>query len=498
GQERAVDPYAAPTDPTSGMPALGGAGQILLPSAASLRATPYRYRVLIARAQQLAGVAQQMEASFLSALEKRDAGLLDLLRARQQASLTRATVRLQDLRVDQARHGVDLARLQKERASIQAEHYAGLLEGDLLDAEKWALGLMWALTAVQFGVAAVKGAAFIAAGIGGAIAQAAVALGLPAGTATGAAAIGAAALDSTIFQGVTGGLSSLASIASTLASFERRKQDWQLQLDVARQDELIGDAQITVAEDGVLVAGQERTIAVLEADHAADVVEFLQARFTSAELYDWMSGVLETVYRYFLQQATAVATLAEAQLAFERQEISPAIIQSDYWDPPSDVATSSSSGSAASDRRGMTGSARLLQDITRLDQYAFDTDRRKLQLTRTISLARLDPFAFQRLRDTGVMIFATPMAIFDRDFPGHYLRLIKRVRTSVVALIPPTEGIRATLSTPGTSRVVIGGDTFRTVVVRRDPETVGLSSPRDATGLFELVPDSQPELLLPF
>ena len=45
---------------------------------------------------------------------------------------------------------------------------------------------------------------------------------------------------------------------------------------------------------------------------------------------------------------------------------------------------------------------------------------------------------------------------------------------------------------------MIGGDAFRTVVVRRDPETVGLSSPRDATGLFELVPDSQPELLLPF
>ena len=44
----------------------------------------------------------------------------------------------------------------------------------------------------------------------------------------------------------------------------------------------------------------------------------------------------------------------------------------------------------------------------------------------------------------------------------------------------------------------IGLDVFRSVVVRREPETVGLSSPREATGLFELVPDSQPELLLPF
>ena len=163
-------------------------------------------------------------------------------------------------------------------------------------------------------------------------------------------------------------------------------------------------------------------------------------------------------------------------------------IQGDYYAAPD----------GASDRRGITGSARLLADIVELDQHAFLTDRRRLQLTKTFSLARLAPIEFARFRETGVMIFATPQALFDRDFPGHYLRLVRRVRTSVIALIPPTEGIRATLSTPGTSRVVVGGDTFRNVVVRRDPETVGLSSPREATGLFELAPDSQPELLLPF
>ena len=57
------------------------------------------------------------------------------------------------------------------------------------------------------------------------------------------------------------------------------------------------------------------------------------------------------------------------------------------------------------------------------------------------------------------------MELFDRDFPGHYLRMIKRVRVSVIALIPPTQGIRATLSSTGLSRIVIGGDVFQTVVV---------------------------------
>ncbi|MBA3965032.1 MAG: hypothetical protein H0X47_04545 [Nitrospirales bacterium] len=48
--------------------------------------------------------------------------------------------------------------------------------------------------------------------------------------------------------------------------------------------------------------------------------------------------------------------------------------------------------------------------------------------------------------------------------------MINRVRTSVIALIPPTHGIHATLSTIGVSRIVLGGDVFQTVAVRRDPD----------------------------
>jgi hypothetical protein len=85
---------------------------------------------------------------------------------------------------------------------------------------------------------------------------------------------------------------------------------------------------------------------------------------------------------------------------------------------------------------------------------------------------------------------------FDDEFPGHYLRMIKRIRTSVVGLIPPTQGIRATLTASGISRVVVGGDTFGEVVMRRDPESVALTSPVGATGVFDL--DPQPDMLLPF
>ena len=207
-----------------------------------------------------------------------------------------------------------------------------------------------------------------------------------------------------------------------------------------------------------------------------------------------MSGVLASVYRFFLQQATAVATMAKYQLAFQRQEAPTSFIQADYWLPPRPATQGTDA--KAPDRRGLTGSARLLQDIYQLDQYAFQTEKRKLQLSTTISLAQLDPYQFQRFRETGVLSFVLPMQLFDREFPGHYLRLIRRVRTSVVALVPPTRGIRATLANTGVSRVVVGGDLYQSVIVRRDPELVALTSPSNAAGVFEL--DPQSDLLLPF
>src|SRR5205807_2646848 len=56
GQERQLEPYAAPTDATSGLPAIGSGGQLLLPGTATLHPTSYRYSTLIDRAKQLVGL----------------------------------------------------------------------------------------------------------------------------------------------------------------------------------------------------------------------------------------------------------------------------------------------------------------------------------------------------------------------------------------------------------------------------------------------------------
>ena len=57
-------------------------------------------------------------------------------------------------------------------------------------------------------------------------------------------------------------------------------------------------------------------------------------------------------------------------------------------------------------------------------------------------------------------------------------------------------GINATLSASGVSRTVVARGPFDTVTLRRQPESIAFTSPTNATGLFDLEPESG--LLLPF
>ncbi|SHF57162.1 hypothetical protein SAMN05443144_11061 [Fodinibius roseus] len=452
---------------TGGQSGFGSENELMVSGRVSVQPTSYRYSVLIERTKQLVGLAQQLEASFLSAIEKGEDEEYTLIQAGQDLDLAKAGVELQSLRVQEAENSRNLARLKQDRARIRKDTYQGWIDEGLMGKEKGALDLMSGSLPVPDNVSAT--------------------IGFP-----------PELLSMSVSYSPSGKMKTWANILSTKASYERREQRWGLQKSLAEKDMQIGSKEIALAGDRVSITKQEQNIAEKQVDQAEEAKNFLaHGQFTNADLYEWMSGILGQVYNYFLQQAASTARLAQRQLAFQRQESPPTYIRSNYWQAPTENRATQNKNGQLSDRRGLTGSARLLQDIYQLDQYAYETKERKLQLSQTFSLARLAPFEFQRFRETGVLLFETPMELFDQAFPGHYMRLIKRVRTSVLALVPPTEGIRATLSASGISRVVIGGESFQTAIVRRDPEEIAFTSPANASGLLELEPEKQ-DLFLPF
>lgn len=476
---------ATPTPPAAAPTVVDGR-----PPAQPLRQpTSYRYATLISRAQQLLASASQVESAYLSSLEKFDAESYNLLRAGQDLELAKARVSLQQAQATVVDKEVRLAELQRNRAAVQQTTYSEWIAAGPNASERAMLASYRDANDYRSTLADVDRNMAITQAVQSAM-TATTALGAIAGALGATTTAWLAGARATAAQDLSKSEMD-AQLNAFQASQERRENEWRLQRSLADADFGTGQQQVAIAGARVAVSQQEAGIAQTQQAHAEASVNFLARKFTNADLYRWMSGVLASVYRYLLQQATSVAQLAERQLAFERQESPPAYIKADYWTVPA-----RSGDTPSADRGGLTGSARLLEDLTQLDQYAFETNKRKLQLSHTLSLARGAPVDFQRFRDTGVLPFATTMDMFDRCFPGQYLRIIRRVRVSVVGLIPAAGGIRATLSSSGTSQVVVGGDTFRLTTLVRPPEIVALTSPVNATGVFEL--DAQPELLMPF
>lgn len=478
GMVRELDIFAAPTDSTTGVPIIGASGNLILPGLGNLTPSQYRFRVLIERAKQLVGMAQQLESQFLATLEKEDAERYSLLRARQDLQTAKSTVKLQDLRVRQANNERDLAGLQLDKVEFSFDHFEGLIDAGWNGFEIASVTLLQTSAALQ-----------LTAGILELTSSGAFGASMKFGESLGALARSTGAFSQA--------LSTQASVFSQWASYQRRAQEWEYQKELANFDIQISKQQIKIAEDNIRIVGQERQISEMNAGHAEDTLEFLKTKFTNAELYRWMGNVLERSYSYMLSLATAVARTAEQQYYFEQQEQAGPFILDDYWEVQETGAPTQGGGT---DRRGMTGSVRLLQDITRLDQFAFENTKRKLQLTRVISLGQLFPEEFQTFRETGVLSFQLTNQFFDYDFPGQYLRLIHGMKVAVIGLTPVNDGIKAMLTAGSTSYTVIeANNTFQRVPIRRlENEEIALSSPMSNNGLFELQPVQSQEFLNPF
>ena len=369
GMERELDPYGAPIGLGSGLVSPDGK---IFSGIVDAPPTPYRYAALVARAKELVNVAQQIESSYLTALESAEREALSALQAEQSVEQAAARVTLQDLRLNQAHSELGLAQLQRGSAVLRESTYADWIAGGKNDHEQTLLSAYHDAGEAQQAANAARTVGQVAGFAAAAVESTTHAQGpfakIVSGASAGLRSVQAAAAAA---EGVATGFAinaqTRAQVASLEASFERRKDEWQLQQGLAALDARIGEQQIQLARDAIAIGQQERAIAGLEHAHAADVLEFLKSRTFTEEMYRWIASVLENVYRFFLQEATSIAHSAELTLAFERQQSPLNVIQSDYWNVAADESGTIVAG-ARVDRLGLTGSARLLKDLYQLDQ----------------------------------------------------------------------------------------------------------------------------------
>jgi Tc toxin complex TcA C-terminal TcB-binding domain len=481
----------------------------------------YRFNVLAQKATELCGEVKALGAATLAALEKRDAEVLALLRAQHETSLLAAVEAVKSQQLKEAEQNLVALRASRQMPIGRWLHFQKLLgvqspqvpkEGDnvpevaasahmrmededgvkMIPFESEELYQLEEALQDNERASALE----IAANVVHVIPEFAVAskpFGLGIEVTTGGTSWGLAlsALASRYrFDATEAG--HMATEAAKLAGYALRGHDHVLQTNQAAREIMQIDKQIIASELRVKIATKELANHRQQMEDAQKVEETLRDKYTNQELYGWMLGQLASVHFQSYQLAYDLARKAERAFRHELGVKDSNFIQFGYWD---------------SLKKGLLAGERLSQNLKRMEVAYLDKHRREFEVTKHVSIAQLDPLALVMLRQTGVCVVSLPEALFDLDYPGHYMRRIKSVSVSIPCVAGPYAGVSCTLSLLRSSvrhSEVLGGDKkyARQDEDRRFTDSMGAiqsiatSSGQNDTGMFEL--NFRDERFLPF
>ncbi|MEJ2765235.1 neuraminidase-like domain-containing protein [Photobacterium sp. MCCC 1A19761] len=498
GVERVQALFAPPIDPGMLVRAAAAGidvGSLLAGLAAPL--PPYRFRTMAAKATELAQEVRSLGQALLSALESKDSEALALLRHDLEVKLLKTQRDLKVMEIDATSEQITVLERTREMTSERQAFYSAF---EMLNANE-ILNLDKLREAQDFQNLAqrerAKGAVL------GIIPDASIgghgAGGSPAVHATfgGSTLARVADAEAAVLAMVSGMLSYQATRAATLAGFDRRWDDMQLQLRLSNRELSQIDQQIVAAKLRRDIVTRDLDVHDVQIGNAEDISKTMSEQYTNTQLYQWMSNEITKIYYRAYKLAFDTARKAEKCYCHELGS-NEKFLTFGYWD---------------SRKKGLQSANKLIHDIKRMEARYFDLNRREYELTKHISLRQLDPLALAQLISTGTCTFDVPEALFDLDHPGQYFRRIHSVAVSIPCVVGPYTSVSARLtqvsnryrattakaagaSTPQEEYQEASGNDTRFVYNVGASQSVATSSSQNDTGLFEL--DFRDERYLPF
>jgi Tc toxin complex TcA C-terminal TcB-binding domain/Neuraminidase-like domain len=292
------------------------------------------------------------------------------------------------------------------------------------------------------------------------------------------------------------GISQLGSNAKTweqwsglIAGWQRRHDDWVQQSKIKVEDIRQIDKQMTALEIRKAIAENELANHRQQMTHTREIDDYIRhQKFTGESLYTWMETQLSSVYFTAYQLAYEQAKRAERALRFELGDETTNFIRYGHWDGL---------------RKGLLAGELLAQDMRRMEVSYLERNRRELEITKHISLRQLDPTALIDLRSKGECDIELPEWLFDLDFPGHHFRRIKTVSLTIPCIVGPYASVNGTLTLLSSklreSNVVKGGSYAAVENYRASflpVQAVATSTAQNDSGMFEL--NFRDERYLPF
>ncbi len=492
GIERSLALFAPPIDPAM-LVRTAASGLDLSSIIAGLNApTPYyRFNVLSQKASELAQEVRGLGNSLLQALEKKDAEALSLLRSELEIKVLNAVKDIKKLQINESKQQIEVLKRTKKVTEERQKYYTSIekiIPKEQLNLDKLGEANDYQIKAQI--VRTIAGALRLipefhvgASGFGG---SPEVVMQLGGSAISGATSIGADILN------ILGSIASYeASRASILGGYDRRFDDWKLQERLAGKEIASIDKQITAAEIRTEIAVTDLKNHEIQIENAKKTDDFMRAKFTNKELYDWMIGQISGVYFKSYQLAHDFSKKAERCYRFELGN-DDSYISYGYWD---------------SMKKGLQSADNLIHDIKRMETGYLDKNKREYEITKHVSLALLDPLALVRLRASGICDFEIPEVVYDMDYPGQYFRRLKSVSVSLPCIAGPYTSVSAKLSLvnnryrknthdPGnyTEDIIVGDNRF--IYNIGAIQSIATSTAQNDSGTFEL--NFRDERYLPF
>lgn len=394
---------------------------------------PYRFHVIVRDAIDLCQNLASFGTELLSCLEKRDAEGLALLRSSTERKIEQQITEVHQRTIDHATQQKDV--LDKAREiSVERQKYFSKLKGELMNNWEITSMALSAASTVSSAAAAIlyaaSGAAhstidvqFGASGAGGSP-HATVKIG---GSHVGRASANWAAALNSLATVAHGG----AEVTQLMSTYNRRKDENEMQYNIATKEINHIDSQKMAAEIQVDIATKQRVAHDITATLAEKVDDYLHQKFTNKDLYEWMISQVSATYFQSYQLAYTVAKRAEQCFRRELGLTDSSYIQFGYWD---------------SLKKGLLSADKLLYDLKRMQAAYFAQNARELEITKNFSLVGIDPYALIQLRSKGECIVTLPELLFDLENPGHYMRRIKTVGVTVPCIVGPYSSVSITLT----------------------------------------------------
>ena len=395
----------------------------------------YRFTFMLEKAKSLCATVQQLGSALLSALEKRDAEGLALLRSTHEKTILRLTTTVREDQRDEAAASQAALLESKASATTRKKHYRDLIQKGLSSYEEKYLTSMFMAWFLEQSSSTWNSLASLA--------RMMPQLGSPFAMTFGGREIGAALSAVANYYAEQARKEHLSgSMSSAMGVFDRRNQDWALQEQLADHDLDQIDKQLAAAKLREQIAKSELEIHEKNIAQTDELYEFLRDKFSSKDLYQWLANQLSGLYFQTYKLAYDLAKSAEKAYQYER-DTEEIYINFGHWD---------------SLKKGLLAGERLMLELSQLEKVYLDNNTRPFEIEKTISLAQLNPLALIKLKTNGICQFQLKEGLFDYDFPGHYCRKIKTIALSIPAIVGPYETIKATL-TQTSHRTLLEPDT---------------------------------------